>query len=61
MPQKISRGDLRRADLAGHELPSSIKAFVDNYLGAGPALTLRLAERCLPRPRQPASRANYQH
>jgi len=25
---------LRRADLSGQELPSSIKAFVDNYLGA---------------------------
>jgi hypothetical protein len=24
---------LRRADLSGQELPSSIKAFVDNYLG----------------------------
>jgi hypothetical protein len=24
---------LRRADLTGQELPSSIKAFVDNYLG----------------------------
>ena len=29
----IAREILRRADLAGHELPSSIKAFVDNYVG----------------------------
>ena len=31
---------LRRADLTGHELPSSIKAFVDNYLGTDRQLTL---------------------
>jgi hypothetical protein len=34
---------LRRADLTGHELPSSIKAFVDNYLGTDRQLTLRPA------------------
>src|SRR4030088_3076629 len=35
----IAREILRRADLAGHELPSSIKAFVDNYLGTDEQLT----------------------
>ncbi len=33
---------LRRADLAGHELPSSIQAFVDSHLGPDRQLTLRL-------------------
>jgi len=33
---------LRRADLAGHELPSSIQAFVDSHLGPDHQLTLRL-------------------
>ena len=32
----------RRADLAGHELPSSIQAFVDSHLGPDRQLTLRL-------------------
>ena len=32
---------LRRADLAGHELPSSIQAFVDSHLGPDRQLTLR--------------------
>ena len=32
---------LRRADLAGHQLPSSIKAFVDNYLGTDRQLALQ--------------------
>jgi len=41
--EDIAREILRRADLTGHELPSSIKAFVDNYLGADRQLTLRLA------------------
>ena len=40
--EDIAREILRRADLAGRELPSSIKAFVDNYLGADRQLTLRL-------------------
>src|SRR5258707_11975581 len=35
----IAREILRRAYLAGHELPSSIKAFVDNYLGTDAQLT----------------------
>jgi hypothetical protein len=33
---------LRRADLVGHELPSSIQAFVDSHLGPDRQLTLRL-------------------
>jgi hypothetical protein len=40
--EDIAREILRRADLTGHELPSSIKAFVDNYLGADRQLTLQL-------------------
>ena len=35
----IAREILRRADLAGHELPSSIEEFVDNYLGTDGQLT----------------------
>ena len=34
---------LRRADIAGHELPSSIKAFVDSHLGPDRQLSLLLA------------------
>jgi hypothetical protein len=34
---------LRRADLAGYELPSSIQAFVDSHLGPDRQLTLWLA------------------
>jgi len=34
---------LRRLDLAGHELPSSIQAFVESHLGGDRQLTLRLA------------------
>jgi hypothetical protein len=41
--EDIAREILRRADLAGHELPSSIKAFVESHLGADRQLTLRLA------------------
>jgi hypothetical protein len=37
--EDIAREILRRSDLAGHELPSSIKEFVDNYLGANQQLT----------------------
>ena len=33
---------LRRADLAVHELPSSIQAFVDSHLGPDRQLSLRL-------------------
>jgi hypothetical protein len=34
---------MRRLDLAGQELPSSIVAFVDSHLGPDRQLTLRLA------------------
>jgi hypothetical protein len=34
---------MRRLDLAGHEMPSSIQAFVESHLGAERQLTLRLA------------------
>jgi hypothetical protein len=34
---------MRRRDLAGHELPSSTRAFVDSHLGPDRQLTLRLA------------------
>jgi hypothetical protein len=34
---------MRRLDLAGHELPLSIQAFVDSHLGPDRQLTLRLA------------------
>jgi hypothetical protein len=34
---------MRRLDLVGHELPSSIQAFVDCHLGLERQLTLRLA------------------
>jgi hypothetical protein len=34
---------MRRLDLAGHDLPPSIAAFVDRHLGPGRQLTLRLA------------------
>jgi hypothetical protein len=33
---------MRRRDLAGHELPSSIAAFVDSHLGPDRQLSLRL-------------------
>jgi hypothetical protein len=33
---------MRRLDLAGHELPLSIQAFIDSHLGADRQLTLRL-------------------
>jgi hypothetical protein len=34
---------MRRLDLAGDELPSSLEAFVECYLGLDRQLTLRLA------------------
>jgi hypothetical protein len=37
--EDIARKILRRSDLAGHEIPSSIKEFVDNYLGTNRQLT----------------------
>ncbi|HMI13328.1 MAG TPA: hypothetical protein VK567_17395 [Bradyrhizobium sp.] len=39
----VAREIMRRLDLAGQELPSSIQAFVDGHLGPGRQLTLRLA------------------
>jgi hypothetical protein len=33
---------MRRLDLAGHQLPSSIQAFVDSHLGPDRQLILRL-------------------
>jgi hypothetical protein len=41
--EDIAREILRRLDLAGHELPSSIETFVDRHLGPDRQLTLRLA------------------
>jgi hypothetical protein len=41
--EDVAREILRRTDLAGHELPSSIQAFVDCHLGPDRQLTLRLA------------------
>ncbi|SRR5258706_12046005 len=41
--EDIAREILRRADLAGNELPSSIEAFVDSHLGPDGQLTLRPA------------------
>ena len=41
--EDVAREILRRLDLAGHDLPSSIQAFVESHLGADRQLTLRLA------------------
>ena len=41
--EDVAREIMRRLDLAGHELPSSIQAFVDSHLGLDRQLTLRLA------------------
>jgi hypothetical protein len=41
--EDVAREVMRRFDLAGHELPSSILAFVDRHLGPERQLTLRLA------------------
>jgi hypothetical protein len=41
--EDVAREILRRLDLAGHELPSSIAAFVDCHLGPDRQLSLRLA------------------
>jgi hypothetical protein len=41
--EDIVREILRRLDLAGYTLPSSIAAFVDSHLGPDRRLTLRLA------------------
>ena len=39
----IAREIMRRLDLAGDELPSSLEAFVERHLGPERQLTLRLA------------------
>jgi hypothetical protein len=41
--EDVAREIMRRLDLAGHELPSSIAAFVDSHLGPDRQPTLRLA------------------
>jgi hypothetical protein len=41
--EDVAREIMRRLDLAGHEPPSSIQAFVDSHLGPNRQLTLRLA------------------
>ncbi|HTG13965.1 MAG TPA: hypothetical protein VK747_01725 [Blastocatellia bacterium] len=41
--EDVAREILRRLDLASHELPSSIQAFVESHLRADRQLTLRLA------------------
>src|SRR5712675_3604374 len=41
--EDVAREIMRRLDLAGHELPLSIAAFVDGHLGPDGQLTLRLA------------------
>jgi hypothetical protein len=40
--EDVAREIMRRLDLAGHELPSSIQAFVDGHLGPDCQLSLRL-------------------
>jgi|SRR5450631_1300323 hypothetical protein len=41
--EDVAREIMRRLDLAGHELPSSIQGFVNSHLGPDRQLTLRLA------------------
>jgi hypothetical protein len=41
--EDVTREIMRHLDLAGHELPLSIQAFVDSHLGPDRQLTLRLA------------------
>jgi hypothetical protein len=41
--EDVAREILRRLDLAGSALPSSLAAFVDSHLGGDRQLTLRLA------------------
>jgi hypothetical protein len=41
--EDVAREILRRLDLAGEAMPSSIAAFVDRHLGPDRQLTLRLA------------------
>jgi hypothetical protein len=41
--EDVAREIMRRLDLAGGALPSSLSAFVDNHVGPDRRLTLRLA------------------
>jgi hypothetical protein len=41
--EDVAREIVRRLDLAGREMPSSLQAFVDSHLGPDRQLTLRLA------------------
>jgi hypothetical protein len=41
--EDVVREIMRRLDLTGHDLPSSIKAFVESRLGADRQLALRLS------------------
>ena len=41
--EDVAREIMRRLDLAGDELPSSLEAFVERHLGPERQLTLRLA------------------
>jgi hypothetical protein len=41
--EDVAREIIRRLDLAGREMPSSLQAFVDSHLGPDRQLTLRLA------------------
>src|SRR5580704_16267472 len=41
--EDVAREIMRRLDLAGHDLPSTIAAFVDSHLGPDRQLTLRFA------------------
>jgi hypothetical protein len=41
--QDIAREIMRRLDLAGNEMPSSLRAFVERHVGPERQLTLRLA------------------
>jgi hypothetical protein len=46
--EDVAREILRRLDLAGHDLPSSIQAFVDSHLGPDRQLTFAAdLSRCL--------------
>jgi hypothetical protein len=42
--EDMAREIMRRLDLAGDELPSSLEAFMDRHLGPERQLTLRLAK-----------------
>ena len=42
-PEDVAQEIMRRLDLAGGELPSSLEGFVERHLGAERQLTLRLA------------------